>query len=70
MLLALCLVLCFAGPALAAGSSGGPVFGNFFNEFMGYWKEKLRQQNSMVLGVLLLGAVSILIIMTSKKGKG
>jgi hypothetical protein len=69
LLLALGLVLFLASPALAAGSSSGLVFGSFYDEFIGYWKEKFRQQNAMVLGVLLLGAVSILIIMTSKKGR-
>lgn len=69
LLLAVCFLLCFASPAQAADSTNPVVFGNYFDEFVGYWKEKAKKQNAMVIGVLILGAIGILIIMTSKKGK-
>lgn len=71
LLLAVCFLLCFASPALAADSSSPvPVlFGGFYDEFVSYWKEKIKKQNAMVIGVLIVGAIGIMIIMTSKKGK-
>ncbi|MCE9566575.1 MAG: hypothetical protein K8U57_31515 [Planctomycetes bacterium] len=56
------LLLLLASPALAGSSSASAVFGSYMDEFINYWREKLRQQNSIVMGVFLLGGVALLII--------
>ncbi len=48
--------------AIAGESSSYLVFGNYMDDFIAYWQEKVHQQNSIVLGILLLGIVAVLII--------
>jgi len=60
--LAVGFLLLVASPALAGGSSDTAVFGAYFDDFIAYWKEKVRQQNSIVMGVFILGAIALLII--------
>jgi hypothetical protein len=68
--LALCLFALVASPAVAsAAAPPGAVFGNYFHDFVAYWKDKARDQNTIVFAALGVGAVAILIIVTSKKGK-
>ena len=63
------LVLILTNPALAGHSPDGVAFGSYLDEFIDYWKEKSKKQNSIVVMVLLLGAVALLIITGVKKPK-
>lgn len=63
------LVLFLTNPALAGTAPDAAAFGSYLDEFLDYWKEKAKKQNSIVVGVLLLGVVALLIITGVKKPK-
>ncbi len=63
------LTLLFALPATAADAPAVAVFGNYMDDFIAYWKEKAMKQNTIVVAVLLVGAVALLIITRSKGPK-
>ena len=66
-LLAACLVLLFAAPAAAA--AGTPVFADYTEGFTEYWTKFFKEQNGVVMGVLLVGAVALFIITRGKWAK-
>lgn len=63
------LVLLLTNPALAGAAPDAAAFGSYIDEFIEYWKERARKQNSIVVGILLVGVVALLIITGVKKPK-
>lgn len=63
------LILFLTNPALAGHAPDSAAFGSYLDEFIEYWKDKSKKQNSIVVMVLLLGAVALLIITGVKKPK-
>jgi RsiW-degrading membrane proteinase PrsW (M82 family) len=63
------LVLFLTNPALAGAAPDAAAFGSYIDEFLDYWRERAKKQNSIVVGILLLGVVALLIITGVKKPK-
>lgn len=59
--LAATVVLVAAGPVLASTSSP-PLVADYWSEFVDYWRKAFRRQNSIVMTVLVVGAVALFII--------
>jgi hypothetical protein len=62
--LALLALVMFAGPV--AASSGDPLFGNYWQGFLDFWKTTFQKQNGVVMGVLGVGAIALFIITRGK----
>lgn len=62
--LTLLALITLAGP-VAAGS-GEPLFGNYWQGFLDFWKGTFQKQNGVVMGVLGVGAVALIIITRGK----
>ncbi|WP_439630479.1 hypothetical protein [Gemmata sp.] len=62
-------VLFLTNPALAGAVPDAVAFGSYIDEFVEYWKDRAKKQNSIVVGILLLGVVALLIITGVKKPK-
>ncbi|MBA4188948.1 MAG: hypothetical protein C0467_13205 [Planctomycetaceae bacterium] len=67
--LATCVLLLLTTPALASGVREAALFGGYTDDFIAYWREKVKQQNSVVIAVLIVGAIALLIITRSKGPK-
>jgi hypothetical protein len=62
--MALLVLVIFAGP-VAAGT-GEPLFGNYWQGFLDFWKGTFQKQNGVIMGVLGVGAVALFIITRGK----
>ncbi len=67
--LAMCILLLLASPAFASSVNDGVVFGSYIDDFIAHWKEKARNQNTVVVAVLVVGAIALFIITRSKGPK-
>lgn len=58
------LLAVFAAPAAAA--DGSPLLLGYWSEFTDYWQGAFQKQNGIVVGISIIGALSLFIITRGK----
>ncbi|MCS6864167.1 MAG: hypothetical protein RMJ56_11070 [Gemmataceae bacterium] len=65
-LLALIVGFFSTSPALAAESSAPALLANYWDGFIKHWTGVFQQQNGIVMGTLVVGAICLFIITRGK----
>ena len=66
VLAALALALAAAGPVAAADPGAAPLVAGYWANFIDHWRGVFQQQNGVIMGTLLVGAVCLFIITRGK----